>query len=141
VTETLKVRRATPSDIEAACVIDPFGRRAIIEARFARGAGRVGLIAGEIVAYATVTEHFFSRPFIELLVIGEKHRRRGFGRELISALLRERPGKRVFTSANASNVAMINLLANLGFVDAGTVHGLDPGDPERIFYLDVPAAV
>ena len=37
-------------------------------------------------------------------------------------------------STNRSNVPMQNLLTSEGFVHAGTVEGLDDGDPE-LFYL------
>ncbi len=41
--------------------------------------------------------------------------------------------RKLFTSTNASNIAMQRLLVASGFIDSGIVHGLDDGDPELIY--------
>jgi hypothetical protein len=45
---------------------------------------------------------------------------------------------RVFTSTNQSNEAMQALLMSGGWVLSGILVGLDEGDPERVFFHDVP---
>jgi hypothetical protein len=42
----------------------------------------------------------------------------------------------VFTSTNRSNDAMRALLRTEGWSSSGELDGLDPGDPELVFYRD-----
>jgi ribosomal protein S18 acetylase RimI-like enzyme len=130
------VRRAEPADVDAAVAIDPVTRRAAIQAAFRAGHGRIAVREGAIVAFAIVARQFFERPFVALLVVSASSRRRGIGRELLNAILREHAGSRVFTSTNESNAPMRRLLEALGFTSAGSIHGLDEGDPELVFYFD-----
>lgn len=41
--------------------------------------------------------------------------------------------EKIFTSTNASNRPMRQLLIQLGYQHSGTIENLDPGDPELIF--------
>ncbi len=138
VSDELMIRRATPIDAEGAVILDPQGRRAQIEASFAAGNGWVAQHDGHILAFALVTDHFYGRPFIDLLVVREQSRRAGIGRALVSSIVRAHHGARVFTSTNESNAPMRRLLEGMGFTAAGAIHGLDPGDPELVFYIDAP---
>jgi GNAT superfamily N-acetyltransferase len=93
----------------------------------------------EVVGYAIMRpRHFFERDFVELLVVVTEHRREGVGRSLLRAAVAESSTSRVFTSTNASNIAMQDLLASEGWSFSGELFGLDDGDPERVYYLDRP---
>jgi GNAT superfamily N-acetyltransferase len=84
--------------------------------------------------------HFYGRDFIELLFVAPVWKRRGLGRALIRAALLKASTSRVFTSTNESNTPMMALLLSEGWVPSGVLKGLDEGDPEHVFFCDVPAA-
>jgi GNAT superfamily N-acetyltransferase len=136
VSDELVIRRATPIDADGAVMFDPQGRLGLIVAGFAAGNGWVAQLDGGMVAFAIVTDHFYGRPFIDLVVVREQSRRAGIGRALVSSIVRDHHGTRVFTSTNESNTPMRRLLEGMGFAAAGVIHGLDPDDPELVFYID-----
>jgi GNAT superfamily N-acetyltransferase len=89
-----------------------------------------------IVGYTVYDCSFFERGFVHLLYVGEQHRHQGVGSALLASSVRACGTRRVFTSTNLSNTRMQGLLAKLGWVRAGTVDGLDEGDPEVFSYVD-----
>ena len=91
---------------------------------------------GGIVGYVVQDRSFFERGFVHLLYVGEQHRRHGGGAALLAASVGACGTRRVFTSTNVSNAPMQGLLAARGWVRAGTVDGLDDGDPEAFYYVD-----
>ena len=66
--------------------------------------------------------------FVELY-----HRRSGIGSALIKYVEGFCKSDRIFTSTNASNKPMQDLLKKLEYNQSGIVNDLDPGDPE-LFY-------
>jgi len=80
---------------------------------------------------------FFSYPFVWLLFISAKHRRRGLGRALLQHAVSLFPDTKVFTSTNESNTSAQRLFEISGFQCCGRVEHLDEGDPE-IFYVLLP---
>lgn len=86
-----------------------------------------------IVGYAALTRNFFHRPFVEMLMVATNARRRGVGRQLILHCAAQHDA--LWTSTNQSNAPMRALLESCGFILSGTIEGLDPGDPERIYRL------
>ena len=81
--------------------------------------------------------HFFRTPFISLMVVHPDHQRQGVGRTLLDRLEEETTGKRLFTSTNLSNAAMIAFLKSSGFFLCGQIQGLDEGDPELVYSKDL----
>jgi GNAT superfamily N-acetyltransferase len=92
-------------------------------------AGRFQVPEGMLI----VEPSFFGRPFISLVFVEESARRSGVGSALMSAAEVMCAGKDLFTSTNVSNHAMQMMLQKRGYVSAGVVLHLDPGDPELIF--------
>jgi len=43
----------------------------------------------------------------------------------------------LFTSTNESNKPMDALLQLLGYVPGGVIENLEPGDPEKLYFLDL----
>jgi GNAT superfamily N-acetyltransferase len=78
-------------------------------------------------------ETFFSRPFVSLLFIEEPARRQGLASGLMTAAEAKYPGRQLFTSTNQSNLPMQTLLQRRGYLPAGVILHLDPGDAELIF--------
>lgn len=85
------------------------------------------------MGYGVLHYHFFGCGFIELLMVGERYRRRGVGLVLITALKSHCRHPKLFTSTNRSNLPMQRLLLNAGFVASGQIDNLDDGDPEQVF--------
>ena len=83
--------------------------------------------------------HFFGRDFIELLMVDPARRRSGIGRTLLREALATAGTAQVFTSTNRSNRAMRSLLHAEDWSFSGELDGLDPGDPELVFYKNRPA--
>ena len=91
-----------------------------------------------VVGYVAVApRHFFGRDFVALLVVADAWRRRGVGRQLLSAATRLATTDVVFTSTNESNQPMRALLSHEHWLVSGTLDGLDDGDPEIVFYRRV----
>ncbi|HEX3406043.1 MAG TPA: GNAT family N-acetyltransferase [Caulobacteraceae bacterium] len=93
---------------------------------------------GRMIGFAIVTRHFYNFPFVDLLVVAGEARRHGAGSALMAHCAAAQwamphGADRMFTSTNESNAPMRALLAKSGWLPAGVVHYLDPGDPELIF--------
>lgn len=132
------IRRASRADLPLMTRVDP---RLGTDARRSRVVG--GLLdlglswlaeaAGTPVGYVVVSTHFFSRPFVDLLVVDESQRRRGVGTALMARCEAAHDDDRLFTSTNESNQPMRALLAQAGYQVSGVIENLDPGDPELVF--------
>jgi GNAT superfamily N-acetyltransferase len=118
--------------VDARMAIDP-GRRKHIGALLALGMSWGAISDGQMVGFALVTRGFYTLPFVDLLVVTEAARRRGAGSALMAHCEAAHDADRIFTSTNESNAPMRALLAKAGWLPAGVVHYLDPGDPELIF--------
>lgn len=88
---------------------------------------------GDTVGLMRLGPTFFSRPFVELLLVHPDHRRRGVGTALLRHARQLHAGAKLFTSTNLSNQPAQALFARCGFRLCGYVDELDPGDPELIF--------
>ena len=88
---------------------------------------------GQMLGFAVVTRNFYNFPFVDLLVVAGDARRGGVGSALMAHCAATHETDRTFTSTNESNAPMRALLAKAGWLPAGVVHYLDPGDPELIF--------
>lgn len=140
----LRIERSGPGDIGRLVDFDPMaqqdeGRRAQLASWAARSEVLIALLDNDIVGFAVLTEGFFHQPFIELVIVGEAHRRHGYGRALVNHCVDASPNAKVWTSTNRSNAPMQALLARAGFIQSGHVDNLDPGDPELIF-VHLPSA-
>jgi len=83
----------------------------------------------------TLPNHFFGCDFVELLVVTPSYQRRGIARSLLRWTVTATRGK-VWISTNESNSAMRTLLTNDDWHFAGTLTGIDEGDPELFFYFE-----
>ena len=134
----LRIERSGPGDIGRLCEFDPMAqqdedRRAQLASWAANGQVLIALVDDGIVGFAVLTEGFFHQPFTDLVIVGEAHRRRGYGRRLVDCCVGLSPAAKVWTSTNQSNAPMQALLTGAGFMPSGRVDNLDPGDPELIF--------
>jgi ribosomal protein S18 acetylase RimI-like enzyme len=90
-----------------------------------------GVIDGFVVARV---EAFFSRGFIDLLLVAPEARRQGIASRLMEAAVQRLGGDQVFTSTNRSNLGMQRLLDHTGWQLSGQMDGLDEGDPELFYF-------
>lgn len=135
-------RRADASDLVDMIEIDASAggdveRSDSIRRAVERGRCLVAEHSGHVIGYVvSEPEHLFGRDFIELLIVRDSHRRQGVGRALLRAALEIAGTPRVFSSTNDSNVAMRSLFTTDGWALSGVLDGLDPGDPEVVFFID-----
>lgn len=88
----------------------------------------------QVIGYGVMEYKFFDNGFLEMLYVHPEHRRLGVGSSILKHIESACRTAKLFTSTNLSNLPMQALLIRAGFHLCGTVHGLDPGDPE-LFYL------
>lgn len=141
---TVRVRMAGAKDIETALTIDPSAssdphRREWLRRAFAGEHGRVARLAfiDDKPAGLAVVGQFFSNPFIDLIVTVPRLRRSGAASALLDVVERAHTGEKLFVSTNRSNTLMQDILARRGYLAAGEVDHLDPGDPE-LFFVRLP---
>ena len=133
-----KVRLANDRDVDAMLAFDPIAassaeRVTLLKASAARGHCWVTEAGQEIIAFAILDRSFFGQSFIPLVVVREDHRRRGHAMMLVRHLETQCTSGKLFTSTNQSNDPMRRLLVRLGYVETGSINGLDEGDPEIIY--------
>ncbi|MBA0280165.1 GNAT family N-acetyltransferase [Stenotrophomonas maltophilia] len=134
----LHIREALPADVPALIALDsvaphdPQRARQISDWQ-ASGGVHVAERAGQLAGYLAIHHHFFGEAFVEMLMVAREQRSQGVGAALLRHAIAQRGQRKLFTSTNASNIAMQRLLAASGFIDSGIVHGLDAGDPELIY--------
>jgi len=134
----IAIRAATAADFDAMRALDALaasdGAR-VRTLRHAIDAGEclVAWAAGDVLGFAIVDHTFYDHGFLRLLVVRESARRRGIGSALVRAAEERCASAKLFTSTNASNAPMRELLARLGYVRSGTIDNLDPGDPECVY--------
>ncbi|HWA63508.1 MAG TPA: GNAT family N-acetyltransferase [Caulobacteraceae bacterium] len=135
---TFTLRPADATDIARLSAADPrleteADRARTVDELLGLGLSWLAEEDGEAIGYALVSRHFFARPFVDLLVVAEAHRRRGVGTALMAACEAAHDDDRMFTSTNESNQPMRALLALAGWQVSGVIENLDPGDPELVF--------
>jgi len=135
---TLEIVSIGPGDLGRMSAVDPLTaanaeRRDHLGHLLEQGLSWAALDGGQMVGFAVVTRNFYNFPFVDLLVVAEAGRRRGAGSALMAHCAGAHDADRIFTSTNESNAPMRALLSKAGWLPAGVVHYLDPGDPELIF--------
>jgi GNAT superfamily N-acetyltransferase len=137
------IRVAEPDDLDELLGLDQVARSSPARQTFLRtpvmdGVCHVALVDGRPVGYLVLDYTFFESGFISLVYVAEKHRRSGIGTALIKIAERVCRTSKLFTSTNASNTAMRNLLIVQGYMPSGIVENLDENDPELIFFKRLP---
>lgn len=141
---TVTIRMAGADDVEIALAMDPAAatsphRAAWLPRAFAGEHGRVARLAlldGEPAGFAVVG-WFFSNPFLDLIVTDARRLRQGVASALLDEIERAHAAQKLFVSTNVSNAIMRKLLPARGYLPAGHVDHLDPGDPE-LFFVRLP---
>ena len=136
-----ELRAAQAGDVSAIVAIDPgsLGSPREIQALVREHASLVAVERGHIVGFLALRPgHFYQRDFIDLLFVAPGWRQQGLGRALMRAALQNATTARVFVSTNESNAPMRHLLHSEGWTPSGILTGLDEGDPEHVFFHDVP---
>jgi GNAT superfamily N-acetyltransferase len=137
----VELRAAQAEDVSAIVAIDPssLGSPEEIRALVREHASLVAVERGQIVGFLALRPgHFYQRDFIDLLFVAPGWRRQGLGRALMRAALQNATTSRVFVSTNESNTPMRHLLHGEGWTPSGILTGLDEGDPEHMFFHDIP---
>ena len=132
------IRPASRADLPAMALADPKLESDALRSRTVSEMLEVGMswlaeADGRVAGYVIATAHFFSRPFIDLVVVADDARRKGIGTALMAQCEAAHDDDRLFTSTNESNAPMRALLARAGYQVSGVIENLDPGDPELVF--------
>jgi GNAT superfamily N-acetyltransferase len=83
------------------------------------------------LAYRT---DWFQCTFVSLVSVAAKFRRRGIARALFGEVERMSPSPRLFSSAEETNAAGIQMHTALGFTPSGHIDNLPQGYRELLFY-------
>jgi len=110
-------------------------RASLVACRVQSGDCLVSESDGVISGFLTVHRRsFFGRDFIELLAVDRAHHRQGIASDLLRTVTEGTTTSQLFISTNSSNAAMRDLLRKEQWLFSGELVGLDPGDPELVFY-------
>lgn len=141
---SVTVRMASAEDADLAISLDPAAsnedRARWLRRAFAGEHGRtarLGFVVEKPAGLAVVGQ-FFGHPFLELIVTAPRLRRQGVASALMDAIERAHHDQKLFVSTNRSNTAMQAILESRGYLEAGMVDHLDPGDPE-LFFVRLPS--
>lgn len=135
----ITIRQGSEADREGLAQLDPAcredrHRRWLLDFALASSGSLIAETDGAIVGYSLLTHTFYGNAMIEVLHVAESVRRRGIGTRLVRHAVRLSETPKIFTSTNESNLPMRALLAAEGFEHTGTIHNLDEGDPELVFF-------
>lgn len=141
----ISIRAGRASDFETLAGLDSVaatdpGRRTEIADWLAKGHVFLAERSGMPLGYGVVSNSFFHRPMLDMLMVDTRQRRQGAASALLRHAIAQANGP-LFASTNASNQPMRRLLAKTGFRPAGMVAGLDAGDPECFYLFDATAAL
>lgn len=133
-----QIRIAQLDDLEDLIAFDHIARSSASRTAFIKNSidaqeCHIALLKNDPAGYLILNHAFFEQTFIALLYIAEPHRRRGIGKALLQYAEQISRAPKLFTSTNASNKPMQNLLLKQGFKPSGTIENLDENDPELIF--------
>jgi GNAT superfamily N-acetyltransferase len=133
-----KVRIARKEDLAEISRFDRLAKkserkRRLLECISARNL-LVAEVGGRVVAYIEFDHAFYGRGFVHLLFVDESFRRAGVASILMRRAENRCRTSKIFTSTNASNRSMHNLLRKLRYEQCGKITELDPGDPEIVYF-------
>jgi GNAT superfamily N-acetyltransferase len=135
------IRRGEATDLPAVIEIDGnVERTALLRRGLETGRCLVAELDSLVGFVLTTPRGFFGRDFVELVVVRAGARRRGLGRALVRAAVAASQTDRMFSSTNESNEPMRMLFLAEGWTFSGRLDGLDEGDLELVFYVDVRAS-
>ncbi len=132
---------ARPDHLNDMMAIDPVAafdpnRFEDVEDSVEKGQAYVAVLCEKIVGYITLSDHFFSHCFIELVITDPAHRRSGVAPKLADYIKTICKSQKLFTLTNKSNIPAQNLFLRQGFVASGELTGLDDDDPELFFLFE-----
>jgi ribosomal protein S18 acetylase RimI-like enzyme len=88
------------------------------------------------IGYVTLArDGFQGYPYIQFLCVHPHWRRRRVASDLLSHCEAQNVGRRVYTSTESNNVAMLALLSARGYVRAGSVAGLNRDGSDEVFFF------
>jgi ribosomal protein S18 acetylase RimI-like enzyme len=133
------VRSAAIADLPAISFVDPLiradpDRTRLIEASLRSGECLVAVDGDDVLGYVILNYSFFGEGFVPLLVVAAANRRNGIGTMLLREAERRCTKRKLFVSANRSNLPAQWLFEKCGFVSSGRVENLDLNDDELLFF-------
>lgn len=127
------IRRATSDEAKTIKPWDEF----IGDRRIDTGRGEMFIATDddEIAGYIVFSsDMFFNKPFIRLLCVKENHQRKGIALALTRHVLQVYKGLEVWTSTEGWNKPAMQLFEKLGFINRGTIAGLNCDGATELFF-------
>ncbi len=133
------IRKATNNDVDTLQKIDLIAQKDLQWRNFIERAVRSGncvvlKTVQDVVGYAVLEYSFYDNGFVSMLYVQPEFRRKGAGAMLMRHLESACETPKLFTSTNMSNLPMQALLEKMSYKLSGTIHNLDEGDPELVFF-------
>lgn len=135
----IEVRIGHPEDVPACvdlaeAVLGPTRSGPFVQAAQDRRELLAARFAGEVVGTLAYRTDWFHCTSVTLVSVRSDWRRRGVARALYQILEDRSPGPRLFSSAEETNAAGIQMHRALGFMPSGHVDNLPQGHRELLFY-------
>ncbi|MFQ5829253.1 MAG: GNAT family N-acetyltransferase [Candidatus Methylomirabilia bacterium] len=134
-----EVRIGRPEDVPACvdlaeAVVGPAQSGPFVQAAYDREELLVAHFSGEVIGALAYRTDWFKCTLVTLVSVRSDWRRRGVARALFQVLEERSPSPRLFSSAEETNVAAIQMHRALGFMPSGHVDNLPQGYRELLFY-------
>ncbi len=101
-----------------------------------RGELFIALTDGELSGFIQYNSNqFYHRPFISLVCIKEKYRRRGIASALFQKVMGIYDGIDIWTSTEDNNIEAMKLFEKLGFKNAGSLSYLNRDESKETFFV------
>ncbi|HXH83330.1 MAG TPA: GNAT family N-acetyltransferase [Candidatus Tectomicrobia bacterium] len=138
----MEIRSPHPGDRNAlaalaAMAVGPERAGPLVRSHVERHHVLVAEADGQVVGVLAYRTDWFQCTFVSLVAVHPEHRKRGIARALFAEVERASPSPRLFSSAEETNPAGIQMHTALGFVHSGHIDNLPQGYRELLFYRRV----
>ncbi len=126
----MTIQLATLNDFDSIDAFDQFGGDRIKEIN--RQEIWIAILDNQIAGFATFDYSFYERPYLRYIIVNQEFRRKKVAEKLIIFIEQKCKNEKLFTSTEADNLPMINLLTKLKYNMVGVVYELQ--DVGEVFY-------
>lgn len=134
---SITVRFAASSDLDACFCFDHAERRDIIESKVDMYEIIVAELCGEIIGYLKLEYIWSKLPFIGIILLKSEHRGMGLGRlmlKYLSDFLIANEHTILLSSSQVNEVQPQMWHRKMGFVECGILNGINEGGVGEVFF-------
>lgn len=126
----MTIRLANIEDFENIDSFDRFGGDRMLEIQ--RNEIWIAILDSKIAGFTTFDNSFYERPYLRYIIVNPDFRRKKVAEKLMIFIEQKCKNQKIFTSTEADNLPMINLLNKLKYKMVGIVYELQ--DVGEVFY-------